>query len=129
MTSFYEQTTGGARRVHDSLSHEFTVTQYTWDNTGGSNAYADGGDWTESSSTASGTIEFPDSATTTTGPDGDTVEIAATIYVQPDDVDVNLGVEDETRSTEFTDSKTGRQYEAVNVRDQTSLLAVDCTSI
>jgi len=129
MTSFYSQTTRAVQRVHDQVAHDFTVVQYDWDESGGTNEYASGGDWTESSSTAAGTIEYPDEPRRTAGPDGDDVTVSAVIYLKPDAVDVELGTDDETKPTEFVDTQTESRYQTVTVRNQRSLLAVECTEI
>ncbi|NHX41387.1 MULTISPECIES: hypothetical protein [Haloarcula] len=129
MTSFYSQTTRTVQRVHDQVAHDFTVYQYDWDGSGGTNEYASGGDWTESSSTVAGTIEFPDDSRRTAGPDGDDVTVSVVIYMKPDDVDVELGTDDESRATEFVDTQTGSRYQTVTIRNQRSLLAIECTEI
>jgi hypothetical protein len=126
--SFYAQTTRAIQRAHTTFSHTLTAHSYEYDDTGGENAYADG-DWIESTTEVSGTVRTPDEPTRTSGPDGTDVDVDVEIYVQPDDVSVDLGVDDETKATEFTDSATGRQYRVRNIRDQHSLLALDCEAI
>lgn len=128
MTSFYGQTTRAIQRAHGSLSHTLTVHSYDYDATGGANEYADG-EWLESTTEVQGTVRTPDKPKRASGPDGSDVEVDVEIYVQPGDVSVDLGVADETKPTEFTDSATGRRYRVVNIRDQHSLLALDCEAI
>jgi len=126
--SFYNQTTGAAHRVHDTLSHPFTVTQYEWDDSAGANDYADG-DWTKVQRRCGLTLEFPEEAETVDGPEGGDIVLDAIIYVQPNEIDVTIGTADESRATEFTDEQTGNRYRAVNTRNEQSLLAVDCERI
>jgi hypothetical protein len=127
--SFYEQTTRAVHRAHEQFATSFTVVQFTWDETGGTNEYADGGDWTASKSSVTATLNQPDDPRQTSGPDGDDVAVDIELYVQPDAIDVELGIEDETRATEFIDTDTGARYRAVNVRNQRSLLAIDCSQL
>lgn len=126
--SFYTQTTRAAHRVHDTFSHTVTITQFEWDDSAGANDYADG-DWTSSETQASATLEFPEQPETVSGPEGADIVIDVTFYVQPNEIDVDVGTADESRATEFTDEQTGHRYRAVNTRNEQSLLAVDCERI
>jgi len=123
--TFDGQTTPGARRVHQDVGHRFSVHTYEWDATGGTNDYAEG-DWTETTSEVTATISFPESPTLVTGPDGDDVEIAATITLNPNDASVVEGTGDQTRATEFVDEETGHRYRAVTTTTEQPLLAVEC---
>jgi hypothetical protein len=128
MTNFFQQTTSGIQRLHSEFAHELKVHEYSWAGSAGSNAYADG-DWTKSTSTVEGTLRQPTEPKQATDGEGNDVVVDVTVFVQPDDVDVSLGMDDESRPTEFTDPQTRISYEAVSVDNQESLLAIDCVSI
>jgi hypothetical protein len=128
MTNFFQQTSPGVQRLHSQFARELSVHTYLWDESAGSNAYSDG-DWTQSTSTVQGTLRKPTEPSQVTDGEGNDVIVDATIFVHPDDVDISLGVGDESRATEFTDPQTGISYEAVSVDNQESLLAIDCVSL
>lgn len=127
MSNFYTQTNSAVRRVHKRFAHEFTVYQYAWDDTAGSNAYADG-DWTKTSTTVQATLRRPDEPITVPGPDGNDIETDVSIFVTPD-VSIETGTGDESRATEFVDSRTGQRYRAFASNHQESLIEVFCELI
>lgn len=130
--SLDDQTGRAIARVHDELSHDVTVTNYVYDPDAGANEYADG-DWVEtdaSPQTVSARIEFPGRhPLEREGPGGGATERDATIYVEHGVVPVHTGEADETRATEFTDSRSGTTYRAIGTDHQSDLLAVHVAEV
>lgn len=111
------------RRVHSKFAREFTVTQFSWDSTGGTNEYADG-DWTETTFTIEASIRQPRQSDSGSDAAGQETAHDMELWVNPQDVDVSLGNGENARPTWFTDSTTDRTYEAVGLHDEGSLLKV-----
>lgn len=115
-------------RIQGQFGQEFEITNYEFDPDAGDTPYADG-DWVQTEASprsVTGRIEFPDSGRErdTTGGDGASIEVDATIYVEADDVPVRNGTADETRATEFVNTQTGVRYRTVDVTHQTYVDAV-----
>lgn len=121
--SFYEQTTPGIRRIHTEVSRDVTVSTFEWDSAGGSTEYADG-DWIESTSSITATLERPEEPTSVVDAGGNDVEVDAVIYVQPDTVALDDGTDDESRATEFRDESTEKRYKVIDFHHQGSLVEV-----
>ena len=130
--NIHSQVESAISRSHKNLSHEFEATNWEFDPDGGSNPYADG-DWVatdDSPVSILATIEFPDARPQTSSSEaGDDVERDATIYLNPDDLDVDRGTDDESRATEFTDSRSGKTYRTIDVDHQAHLVAVHVEEI
>jgi hypothetical protein len=125
--NFLSQTSAEIRRIHKNFTKEITVTNYTWDESGGTNEYADG-DWTTSVSTVEASLFLPEDVEYENDPSGDKASHDVTIYVAPDDIDLSIGLGDETRATEFTDGQ-GRRYKAIGFHDESSLYRVQCREV
>lgn len=114
------------------LGREFDVINYTFDDSAGSNAYADG-EWVEtngSPQTVAATIDFGSVDNRGGGAGrGVTVEHDAVIYVAPDLVTIREGTADETRGTEFVDTEHDVTYSTVTVEHQTHLVAIHVEEI
>jgi len=121
------RTTPTARRMHSKFTEELTVYQYTWDDSGGTNEYADG-DWTVTTSTVDGTVRLPESVDYDNEVTGSEVDYDVNIYVNPEDVNIVVGEDDETRATEFEDSN-GRRYRVIGFKDESSLYEVACKEV
>lgn len=120
------------QRAQKMLGREFDVINYTFDDSAGSNAYADG-DWIateDSPQTVAVTIDFGSVNNRGGGSGrGVTVEHDAVIYVAPDRVTIRDGTDDETRGTEFVDTENDVTYNAVSVEHQLHLVAVHVEEI
>lgn len=125
--SFLTETTTEVRRIHKNFTKELTVYNYSWDSTGGSNAYADG-DWVETSSTVQGSVRLPEDISLSDDASGSEANHDVEIYVAPDEVDINLGNGDESRATEFEDEQ-GRRYRVIGFHDESSLYRVQCREV
>lgn len=116
------------RRIHKEFTKQVTVYNYTWDDSAGSNEYADG-DWSESTSTIQAsirlneTIEYDDDAS------GDDSEHDVEIWVDPNDLTLRIHGGDETRATEFAESETGLRYRAIGFHDESSLYRIKCREV
>lgn len=127
MKDTLSRTVNTARRVFDEFSKQVTVLNYTYDDTAGSNEYADG-DWVESDSLAEATIR---EASTDYSKDasGAETDYDVDVFVDPTEVTVTLGQGDNERATEFVESETGRTYKAVAIHDESSLYRVECVEV
>lgn len=126
--SITSRTTDTARRVHSMIAEEeLTVYQYSWDETGGSNEYADG-DWTVTTSTVTGSVRLPENVDFDDNITGSESEHDVNIFVNPENVNIVVGDDDETRATEFEDSN-GRRYRVIGYADESSLYEVACREI
>lgn len=124
MTNFYEKTSGVVQRAHKTLAHDVTVVNYEWDADAQTNEYADGA-WVESSrETVSGTLRDASLDDVRNGPEGQELSADTVIFVAADVSPVRTGTDDESRATEFIDGRTNKTYEAVNVKNEGSLLRV-----
>ena len=115
-------------RIQGQFGQRFEITNYEFDPDAGETPYADG-DWVQtddSPRSVTARIEFPDTERErdTTGGDGASIEVDATIYVEADDVPVRNGTADEARATEFVNTQTGVRYRTVDVTRQTYVDAV-----
>lgn len=124
--SDYLQFSDEVRRIHKRFTDTFTVHNYSWDDNGGSNEYSDG-DWTESSTTVEASIR-EDTTTFDNNASGSDLEYDVEIWVAPDEINLTVGGEDETRSTEFEDGQ-GRRWRAVGFHDESSLYRVQCREV
>lgn len=122
------RTVNTARRVFDEFTKQVTVVNFTYDDSAGSNAYADG-DWVEDTQLVEATIRDADTSEKSKDAAGASVEHDTEVFVDPTEVDVTLGQEDETRATEFIEADTGRTYEAVGLHDESSLYRVECVEV
>ncbi|ELZ00766.1 hypothetical protein [Natrialba asiatica] len=126
--NLYRQTNRAVRRAHKSMARDVDVYNYEYDPTGDDNPYADG-DWVETSSTPNtvpATIRSNTQSEDESGPDGADIAGDMTIYVDPNDAEIEIGEGDETRATEFIDSATERRYKALDYHYQGSLFEVHC---
>ncbi|MCU4744497.1 hypothetical protein [Natronoglomus mannanivorans] len=99
-----------------------------FDPDGGSNEYADG-EWVPRDNYPRGISATIRSTTTSddiSGPEGADVAADVAIYVDPTETDVEIGIDDETRATEFVDEVSGRRYKALDLHHEQSLIAVFC---
>jgi len=127
MKDTLSRTMNTARRVFDSFTSQVTVVQYTYDDTAGSNEYADG-DWVESNELAEATIREASDDYTKDAAGSDT-EYDVNVFVDPSEVTVTLGQGDNERATEFVEDSTGRTYKAVAIYDESSLYRVACVEV
>ncbi|MCU4754240.1 hypothetical protein OB919_20030 [Halobacteria archaeon AArc-curdl1] len=126
--NIYTQTNSAVRRAHKALARDLDVYNFVFDPDAGENEYADG-DWIERvgyPQTVSATIRSKSQPDDASGPDGADVAVDVTIYVDPNEIEVDLGQNNETRATEFVDSASGRRFRAVDVHHQESLLEIYC---
>jgi len=124
---FYEKTADAIQKAHSELAHEFIVHNYQWDGTISSNEYSDG-QWRESTETVDATIRS-DNGDSQSGPEGEDVVSAPEIYVPSDAVAVRIGQDDETRATEFVDTRTGRRYKASGTKHEGAIIRVRCEAV
>jgi len=127
MSNFLSNTSAEIRRIHKNFTKELTVYNYTWDDSAGSNDYADG-DWSQTSSTVQASVRLPEDVSFSDDASGNESNHDVEIYVAPNEVDINVGEGDETRSTEFED-ENGRTYRAVGFHDESSLYRVQCREV
>jgi hypothetical protein len=125
------QTSSAISRIHETVSHDFELYNFTYDSDGGSNPYADGefAETAESPTIVLGRVEdnTSDSDADTSGAD---LVTEKTLYVpQGTDVRTAGDAESETRASEFVDTQTGERYRAVATHHQSDLLAVQIESI
>lgn len=125
--NLFDKTNAEIRRVHKHFTKEFTVYNYEWDDSGGANEYADG-DWTTTVSTVDASIRLDDGVTYSSEPTGNESDHDVFIYVNPEEISLTLGNEDETRATEFED-ENNRKYKAVGFHDESSLYRVMCREV
>ena len=115
-------------RLQEQLGQDFDVINYEFDPDAGDTPYADG-DWVETETSprsVNARIEFPDVERQRETADGSgaNVESDATIYIETDEVSVTPGTADETRATEFVNTRTGVRYRTVDVVHQTYVRTV-----
>lgn len=126
------QTNRAIQRIHQSVSHDFELYNYTYDPSGGDNPYADG-DFVETESspiTVLGRIENVSRDNESSDTSGADIVRQKTLFVpQGTDVRTAGDSESETRASEFIDSETGARYRAVSMHRQSDLLAVHIESI
>jgi len=127
MSNFLTRTNDAMRKVHKQFTKELTVYNYSWDDTGGSNEYADG-DWVESESTVQASVRLPESTAYEDDAAGEESNADVNIFVSPNEIDLTVGDGDETRSTEFED-ENGRRYKAIGFHDQSSLYEIECREV
>lgn len=125
--NFLTKTNAEIRRIHKNFTKELTVYNYVWDDSGGANEYADG-DWTKSVSTVDASVRLPEASDYTNDASGEETNHDVTIYIDPTEVNLTLGDDDETRATEFSDEQ-GRRYKAIGFHDESSLYRVECREV
>jgi len=125
--SFLTETNTEIRRIHKNFTKELTVYNYTWDESGGSNEYADG-DWTTTVSTVEASVLLPEDTRYSNDPTGNESNHGVEIYVDPTEIALTIGNDDETRATEFEDEQ-GRTYKAVGFHDESSLYRVQAREV
>jgi len=127
MSNFLSNTSAEIRRIHKNFTKELTVYNYEWDDTGGTNEYADG-DWTKSVSTVQASVRLPEDVAYEDEASGSESNHDVNIFVAPDEINLTIGDGDETRATEFEDEQ-GRRYKAVGFHDESSLYEVQCREV
>lgn len=128
MSNILTQTNSGIRRIHKQFAKELTVYNYIWDDSGGSNEYADG-DWTTTVSTVDASVRLPEDVSYSNDAAGAESNHDVEIYVNPTEVSLTVDSGgDETRSTEFED-ENGRTFKAVGYHDESSLYRVQCREV
>lgn len=129
MNGPFNQVASTVARIHGQFAREFTVTNYSWDGTAGSNAYADG-DWTTSTSTVQASIRRISDTKFTSGASGEDSDNDMELWLNPSDVTVTTAGEgDETKATQLTDSQTGISYKAENKHYEDALLRIELSEV
>ena len=131
MVGPFNQVANTVARLHGSFTREFTMTNYEWDSSAGSNAYADG-DWMESATTIQASIRRVSDTEFTSGDSGEDSDNPMELWLNPDDFSptvVTAGEGDETKATQFTDSATGISYKAENKHYEDALLRVELSEV
>lgn len=126
--NYFDKTNPAIRRAHKRFARPFTVSNFEWDDTAGSNAYADG-DWIETTTTVQATVRVPSMESYDTDARGIDADVAGHVFVDPTEVDVTDGEDENTRATEFVDSTAGDRYKVINYRDEGGLLRCVCEEV
>jgi len=127
MSNFLTSTSTEVRRIHKNFTKELTVYNYSWNDSGGSNEYADG-DWSTSVSTVQASVRLPEDIKYEDDAAGSETDHDVDIWVSPDEINLTIANGDEERATEFED-ENGRKYRAVGFHDETSLYRVMCREV
>jgi len=125
-----ERTSEKIRSVHGEFTQAVTVHSYEYDETAGSNEYADG-DWTEETRTVQASVREATAPRFDTDEAGPDTIVSRYIFVNPEDLSMEELVTNEgdnTRPTEFTD-EDGRTYRAVDYKNEVSLLRIECREV
>lgn len=125
--SFLTQTNSTIRRIHKNFTKELTVYNYEWDESAGTNEYADG-DWIETVSTIDASVRLPESVRYSNDTSGNESNHDVEIYINPTEIELSTGKDDNTRATEFMDEQN-RKYKAVGFKDESSLYRVQCREV
>lgn len=129
MDAPFNQVKNTVERLHGKFSREFTVRNYEWDGSAGSNAYADG-DWTTNTKTVQASIRRISDTQFSSESSGEDSDNDMEIWVDPSDVSITTAGEgDKTKATQLVDSKTGIVYKAENKHHEDVLLRVECSEV